>query len=524
MGSLHQGHLSLIQRARRENALVVVSIFVNPLQFGPTEDFQAYPRTLESDRQLCEQAGVDVIFAPTAAELGIVVANDAAHKHSAMTQVTPPSYLTQGLCGQTRPGHFQGVATIVTKLLNIVQPDRAYFGQKDAQQLAIIQQLVADLNLPVEIVTCPIVRDASGLALSSRNQYLSAAERDQATVIYRSLKQARQMFCQGERRASSLIAVVRQVLATEPAIVPEYVELVDPATLAPLDVVTNTGLLAIAARLGTTRLIDNVLLKARRPIIAIDGPAGAGKSTVTQLVAEKLGLLHLNTGAMYRAVTWLVQQAGIAWDDEAAIAELVSNCQIQVSGVIFHIASAQVSITESVAEPFQRPLIGNYGLTDAVSRSQVKVNGQDVTDAIRSPEVTAMVSAISAQPTVRRILVQAQRLFGRNGNIVAEGRDVGSVVFPDAEVKIFLTASAEERARRRQQEFRQQGKPEVSLPELVATIAARDDYDSTRRVSPLRKAADAVEIYTDNVTIEDVVQQIIQLYKAALSTIDMPTL
>ncbi|MCS6814685.1 MAG: bifunctional pantoate--beta-alanine ligase/(d)CMP kinase [Cyanobacteria bacterium] len=523
MGSLHQGHLSLIQRARRENALVVVSIFVNPLQFGPTEDFHAYPRTLESDRQLCEQAGVDVIFAPTAAELGITVANDAAHEHSAITQVIPPSHLTQGLCGQTRPGHFQGVATIVTKLLNIVQPDRAYFGQKDAQQLVVIQQLVADLNLPVEIVACPIVREASGLAFSSRNQYLSGPERDQATVIYRSLKQAMQMFRQGERRASSLIAVVHHTLATEPAIVPEYVALVDPATLAPLDMVTNTGLLAIAARLGTTRLIDNVLLKARRPIIAIDGPAGAGKSTVTQLVAEKLGLLHLNTGAMYRAVTWLVRQAGIAWDDEAAIAELVSNCQIQVSGVIFQIASAQVSITEPIIEQPQSQLIDDDSLSTTLSRSQVKVNGQDVTDAIRSPEVTAMVSAISAQPAVRRILVQAQRLFGRNGNIVAEGRDVGSVVFPDAEVKIFLTASAEERARRRQREFRQQGKPEVSLPELVATIAARDDYDSTRRVSPLRKAVDAVEIHTDNVTIDKVVQQIIQLYKAALSKADVPT-
>jgi pantoate ligase/cytidylate kinase len=156
MGALHTGHLSLIQKARQENTTVIVSIFVNPLQFGPTEDYQRYPRTLDADRQLCEQAGVDAMFVPTAAEMGI------GGEELLLTQVVPPARMTSVLCGRFRPGHFQGVATIVTKLLNVVQPHRAYFGQKDGQQLAIIQQLVKDLNLAVEIVACPTLREASG--------------------------------------------------------------------------------------------------------------------------------------------------------------------------------------------------------------------------------------------------------------------------------------------------------------------------------------------------------------------------
>jgi len=172
MGALHAGHLSLIERARRENAIVIVSIFVNPLQFGPTEDFQCYPRQLEEDRQLCEQLGVDAIFSPTPMELygNRLPTSDGGTE---LTQVVPPAAMTSVLCGRSRTGHFQGVATVVTKLLNLVQPERAYFGQKDAQQLAIIRRLVTDLNLPVAIVACPIVREESGLALSSRNQYLT---------------------------------------------------------------------------------------------------------------------------------------------------------------------------------------------------------------------------------------------------------------------------------------------------------------------------------------------------------------
>lgn len=480
MGALHSGHLSLIQKARRENKIVVVSIFVNPLQFGPTEDFQKYPRTLEHDRELCEQAGVDVIFMPTPEEMGIRRRQDESQMSPRLTQVMPPETMTTGLCGRTRVGHFQGVATIVTKLLNIVQPNRAYFGQKDAQQLAIIRRLVADLNLPIEIVGCPVVREPSGLACSSRNQYLTPEQRQQAATLYRGLQQAEQIFRAGERQSHTLVGVVKTELAAVPTIAPEYVELVHPNTLTPLDRVEDRGLLAIAARVGSTRLIDNILLSERKPIVAIDGPAGAGKSTVARQLAQALGLLYLDTGAMYRALTWLVLQSKIDVKDEPAVAELVSQCDIAVGG-----------------EP------------SAVS---VYIDGQDVTQEIRSLEVTANVSAIAAQPAVRKALVRQQRRYGHAGGIVIEGRDIGTYVFPDAELKIYLTASVQERARRRQQDLKNQGKQEISLDQLEQAIYERDRKDSTRTLAPLRKAADAIELQTDGLTIAEVVQRIAALY------------
>ena len=327
MGALHQGHISLIKRAIAENDLVVVSIFVNPLQFTPTEDLQAYPRQLEQDCQQCQKLGVQVVFAPTEEEIGI--AGDTSSQANNMT-VVPPATMTSVLCGKFRPGHFTGVATIVTKLLNIVQPDRAYFGEKDAQQLAIIRRLVADLNLPVEIVGCPIVRETSGLALSSRNQYLTEAEKQQATVIHRSLQQVEQEFKAGSNDARTLIEVAQQRLATVPEVKVQYIELVEPHNLQPVEKIEQTGLMAIAAYVNSTRLIDNILLYQRQPIIAIDGPAGAGKSTVTRKVARKLGLLYLDTGAMYRAVTWLVMESGIDIDNEEAIASLIKDVKIDL--------------------------------------------------------------------------------------------------------------------------------------------------------------------------------------------------
>ncbi len=485
MGALHIGHLSLIQRARRENKLVVVSIFVNPLQFGPTEDFQQYPRTLEHDRALCEAAGVDAIFAPSAVEMGVArgqlsVGDQTTDGSQSPTQVIPPAAMMSVLCGRSRLGHFQGVATIVTKLLNIVQPHRAYFGQKDAQQLAIIRRLVQDLNLPVTIIGCPTVRESSGLAFSSRNQYLTAAQKEQAIALYRGLSQAERMFWNGERVAGVLCGAVSAELEREPVIVREYVELVHPLTLEPLEMIEDAGLLAVAARVGSTRLIDNLLLHSRKPIVAIDGPAGAGKSTVARQVAQVLDLLYLDTGAMYRALTWLVLQSGIAIDDEPSIAELVSQCEIAISG-----------------EP------------TAIS---VCIDGQDVTQAIRSLEVTSNVSAIAAQPTVRNELVRQQRRYGRNGGIVIDGRDIGTYVFPDAELKIFLTASVQERARRRQQDLKHQGKETISLDALEQAIYERDRKDSTRALAPLRQAEDAIEIQTDALSIAEVVDRVMQLY------------
>jgi pantoate ligase / CMP/dCMP kinase len=474
MGALHVGHLSLMQRARQENRAAIVSIFVNPLQFGPGEDFAQYPRNLEVDRELCQQAGVDAIFAPEASELAA---------SASMTQVIPPTRLTEGLCGRSRPGHFQGVATIVLKLLNLVQPTRAYFGQKDAQQLAIIQKIVRDLNLGVEIVPCPIVRESNGLALSSRNQYLTPIQSQQATILFRSLRAAQSLFRRGMER-ETLLNAVRKMLAQEPAVQVEYLEFVNPKTLESLTQVEHIGMIAIAAHVGTTRLIDNIVLDARLPILAIDGPAGAGKSTVTRRSAAQLGLLYLDTGAMYRAMTWLALQSGIVLEDEIAIAELVSQAQIE--------------------------LLPGAQSTDPLT---VRVNGKDVTDRIRSLDVTAHVSTLAAQSAVREILKQQQQAYAQQGGVAAEGRDMGTHVFPYAGLKIFLTATIEERARRRYQELQEAGHSKIAYEALVAGIAERDRKDSQRAVAPLRKAADAVEILTDGLSVDEVVEKIVVLYR-----------
>jgi pantoate ligase / CMP/dCMP kinase len=474
MGALHAGHLSLMQRAGQENATVIVSIFVNPLQFGPSEDFAKYPRTLEADFEQCQEAGVDAIFVPEALELV---------PSASMTQVVPPASLTDRLCGRSRLGHFQGVATIVLKLLNLVQPTRAYFGQKDAQQLAILQKTVHDLDLAVEIVPCPIIREPSGLALSSRNQYLTPDQRKQAVILYRSLSAARPLFQQGVKR-EILLDVVRQTLAKEPEVQVEYLEFVNPETLESLPQVEHIGMIAIAAHVGTTRLIDNILLDARRPILAIDGPAGAGKSTVTRRSAAQLGLMYLDSGAMYRAMTWVALQSGLAFEDEAAIADLVSQARIELL-------------------PGPQP-------TDPLT---VRVDGVDVTDRIRSLDVTSQVSTLAAQPAVRDILKQQQQAYAQKGGVAAEGRDMGTHVFPQAGLKIFLTATIEERARRRYQELQEAGNAKITYEQLAADIAERDRKDSQRAVAPLRKAADAVEILTDGLSVDDVVEKIVSLYR-----------
>ena len=478
MGAIHQGHVSLIKRATKECDRVVVSIFVNALQFSPTEDLTQYPHQLATDSRICGDLGVDILFCPTEEELGIV--GDTTTQKQ-VTIVKPPQTMTAGLCAKYRPDHFTGVATIVTKLLNIVQPNRAYFGEKDAQQLAIIHRLVKDLNLSVEIIACPIIREASGLALSSRNQYLSAKEKSQATVLYRSLQQAVRAFLWGENKSDQLIKIAQESLMAESAVKIQYIELVDPVSLEPLKQVTTRGLLAIAAYLGHTRLIDNIIL--RQPIIAIDGPAGAGKSTVTRRVAEQLGLLYLDTGAMYRAVTWLVMDSGISVDEEQAIANLVKNVTIDLIP------------TDSPDLPLR-----------------VKINAQDVTQVIRTPQVTANVSTIAAQAAVRQQLVKAQQLYGKKGGIIAEGRDIGTNVYPDADLKIFLTASVQERARRRSIDLQNQGQKNIDLSQLEQDIATRDEKDSNRAISPLQQADDAIEIVTDSLTIEEVIAKIVALY------------
>ena len=259
MGALHKGHASLVQVAKAQCAPVVVSIFVNPKQFGPAEDFQKYPRTLESDRTLLESLGVDYLFAPPAEEI---------YPQSFRTLVNVEG-LGNRLEGRSRPGHFQGVATVVLKLFEIAQPRFAYFGRKDAQQCRIIQQMATDLNLDTEIVVSPIVREPDGLALSSRNAYLSPDDRRVATALYRSLEGLRAEISAGQRDAAHLIAAARRVLDSEPGVKTDYVEIVDAESLEPVTVLRKRSLVLIAAHVGKTRLIDNALIEPNADIFRV---------------------------------------------------------------------------------------------------------------------------------------------------------------------------------------------------------------------------------------------------------------
>lgn len=247
MGYLHEGHQSLIERAAQDNDRVVVSDFVNPIQFGPSEDLESYPRDLQRDTALVERAGGSVLFNPTPAEMYF------PDRTTAITMST----ITEELCGKTRPVHFGGVCTVVAKLFNIVTPDRAYFGKKDAQQLLVIRRMVRDLNFNIEIIGCPIIREADGLAKSSRNTYLTEAERAAAPVLHRALERGRALAESGERSSEVIIAAIREVLDSEPLTDTEYVEIVDLETVHPVPTLDQPVLVALAVRLGTTRLIDN---------------------------------------------------------------------------------------------------------------------------------------------------------------------------------------------------------------------------------------------------------------------------
>ncbi|NDC35376.1 MAG: bifunctional pantoate--beta-alanine ligase/(d)CMP kinase [Synechococcaceae bacterium WB9_2_112] len=475
MGALHQGHQQLIRRASQPRGQgipsVLVSVYVNPMQFGPNEDLARYPRQLAQDRLLAAAAGAAAVWAPDTATIypsGL----------EAVTRLVPPESLTGVLCGASRPGHFTGVATVVARLLALVRPDRLILGEKDWQQLVVLRRVVADLGLPVVVEGCGTVRQPDGLALSSRNAYLSPQQLLQAQALPRGLAAAASLAAAGERQAAPLIAQVRQHLQAAELQV-DYVELVLPHTLAALPLAGPLALLAAAAHCGPARLIDHIFLMTRAPIVAIDGPAGAGKSTVTKAFAQRLGLIYLDTGAMYRAVTWWVQQQGVDPSDAEAVAPLLVGLDLQLG--------ADQSVT---------------------------LNGHDVTAAIRSPEVTAQVSTVAAHGCVRDALTAQQQAMGQRGGLVAEGRDIGTAVFPDAELKVFLTATVAERARRRAQDLRQRGFAVPALVELEAQIAERDHLDSTREIAPLLQAADAVELVTDGMAIEAVIQALVDLFRS----------
>lgn len=255
MGYLHAGHLSLMTAAKKEQNFVVASIFVNPIQFGPNEDYAVYPRDIKKDTELAASVGVDVVFNPSVEEMypdGI----DGLLTHVTVDKVT------EKLCGATRPGHFRGVATVVTKLFNLVQPDAAYFGQKDAQQVVVIKRMVKDLNMNVTIKPQPIVREKDGLAMSSRNTYLSPTERTAALVLSKSLQTAKTMLDHGERDAKTIISNVMSIIQQEPTATIDYVSLTDPGSLTDLQQVKASALLALAVRIGKIRLIDNLLWEA----------------------------------------------------------------------------------------------------------------------------------------------------------------------------------------------------------------------------------------------------------------------
>ena len=255
MGALHRGHFRLIQEARRECDCVVVSIFVNPHQFGPGEDFQHYPRTLESDLSHCEELRADVVFAPGVKEM---------YPREQLTFIEVAK-LGDYLCGPQRPGHFKGVATVVLKLLNMVQPDRAYFGEKDAQQLAFVRRMVQDLNIPVNIISVSIVRESDGLAISSRNQYLSLKERQQAPVLYRALQIAKEQIQAGETASQHILRKASRVLEEEPLVEVDYLDVVDPEQMQPVNEVAGPVRVCAAIRIGSARLIDNILCETPDP-------------------------------------------------------------------------------------------------------------------------------------------------------------------------------------------------------------------------------------------------------------------
>ena len=256
MGCLHEGHLTLMRQARKEQGFVIATLFVNPLQFGPQEDYTVYPRDLNRDSALAATTGIDVLFAPSVDEM--YPAGDGK-----ILSFVDVEQITSTLCGASRPGHFRGVATVVTKLFNITEADVAYFGQKDAQQVAVIRQMVEDLNFNVKIVSVPIVREPDGLALSSRNRYLNPEERQGALVLSRSLERARELLSSGERDSTVILESMCNMIAQEPLAAIDYVSIVNTLTLEPLKKVSGAALIALAVRFGKTRLIDNLLWEGK---------------------------------------------------------------------------------------------------------------------------------------------------------------------------------------------------------------------------------------------------------------------
>ena len=487
MGGLHEGHARLIQLAAAgctDQGSVLVSVYINPLQFGQGEDFDCYPRSFEADCHLAHQSGAAAIWCPDDHQIypeGV----------ASGWRLRAPSTLQTGLCGPLRPGHFDGVCTVVAHLLALVQPRRLWLGEKDWQQLVILRRLVTDLGLPVRVMGCATVREPDGLAASSRNRYLLPSERSNASSIGAALRAAATELQCGQADQSDVLKGLRHQFETAGLEV-EYVEVVDPSSLQPAASEQSLRLLAIAVRCGSTRLIDHVFVMTRSPIVAIDGPAGAGKSTVTRAFAERMGLLYLDTGAMYRAVTLWVQEHGADPASAEVVETLLEGLEVDLS-----------------------PLRNGV--------QTVCINGRDVTEDIRDPRVTGSVSKVAAHACVRELLTRQQQRLGEQGGLVAEGRDIGTAVFPDAELKVFLTATPAERARRRASDLQSRGHSVPPLSELETQIVERDRLDSTREIAPLVQADDALELITDGMSIAAVIDALEDMFRGRVAEEVWPT-
>ncbi len=486
MGGLHKGHEALIKTAstftQNDSSSVLVSIFVNPLQFGVNEDFKKYPRDLVSDCTKAYEAGANAIWAPAFED--VFPGGEDSH-----FKIQAPLKLKKYLCGSYRKKHFDGVATVVLRLISLVRPKQIFLGEKDWQQLIIIRKLISDLGLSVKVQSIPTIRDEDLLAYSSRNIYLSKEERSKAIALPKILNEASIAF-KGNNPID--LEEIKDYLESNDLSV-EYVEAVDVKNLTPVNIHKSTiSLLAAAVHCGNTRLLDHTLLMKRKPIVAIDGPAGAGKSTVTKIFAKKLGLIYLDTGAMYRAVTWLIQQESINCEDVEILKKALNNLKLDIR-------------------------LSNKG------NQEVILNGKNITDKIRSPKVTSQVSQIAAISSVREKLTKQQKQIGLKGGLVAEGRDIGTTVFPNAELKVFLTASTKERAKRRAEDMKNQGFNQPSLIALENQIKERDRLDSTREIAPLSQAKDAKELITDGMSIEEVIESLIYMFKEEIPEEVWPT-
>tara|TARA_Y100001968_G_scaffold11453_1_gene9560 strand:- start:2215 stop:3765 length:1551 start_codon:yes stop_codon:yes gene_type:complete len=478
MGGLHPGHQYLISKAKerktKDNQIILVSIFVNPLQFGKDEDFKKYPRNLSKDTELAFNAGADAIWAPD--HLEVFPGGEDSH-----FKIQVPRTLHNQLCGAKRKGHFDGVATVILRLIKIIKPEKLILGEKDWQQLIIIRKLFKELSIPIQIESYATKRDESGFAYSSRNSYLSTNERLQAQSLPIALQEAKNTFLKDKKINLKKIATRLQVSNLEI----EYLKIVDAFSLQEREDIKGICLLAAALKCGSTRLIDHIFLMQRKPIIAIDGPAGAGKSTITKEFAKKLGFIYLDTGAMYRAVTWLILSNSIDPNNQIEIKNILKNSKLE----------------------FQ---------TTNFDEQKIFINNTDVTKQIRSPEVTLVVSEIAKHKFVREFLTTKQKSIGNDGGLVAEGRDIGTAVFPNADVKIFLTASPKERAKRRQLDLEKRGYEFSSIEELEQEIKERDKKDTERKIAPLKKAHDAIELVTDGMNIEDVLKEIIYIFRSKI--------